>query len=40
MKENIGNEKMTSYTEQYNIFVKNIPIIMNKIFNEYLDKVL
>ena len=34
------SDKMTSYTEQYNVFVKNIPIIMNKILNEYLDKVL
>ena len=34
------SDKMTSHKEQYNIFVKNIPIIMNKIFDEYLDKVL
>ena len=33
------NEKI-SYEDQYKIFIQNIPIIMNKIFNEYLDKVL
>lgn len=32
--------KELSHQEQYNLFLKNIPIIMNKIFNEYLDKVL
>jgi adenosylhomocysteine nucleosidase/adenosylhomocysteine/aminodeoxyfutalosine nucleosidase len=34
------SNKKISHEEQYNIFIKNIPIIMNKIFNEYLDKVL
>ena len=29
-----------SYEEQYNLFVKNIPIIMNKIFDEYIEKVI
>lgn len=33
-------DKKISHEEQYNIFIKNIPIIMNKIYNEYLDKVL
>ena len=32
--------KEISHEEQYKIFIQNIPIIMNKIFNEYLDKVL
>ena len=32
--------KELSHEEQYNLFIKNIPIIMNKIFNNYLDKVL
>ncbi len=34
------SDKMTSYKEQYNIFIRNIPIIMDKIFNEYLYKVI
>lgn len=32
--------KELSHEEQYNIFIKNIPIIMNKIFNEYLSKII
>ena len=32
--------KELSHEEQYNLFIKNVPIIMNKIFNNYLDKVL
>lgn len=32
--------KEISYEEQYNIFIKNIPIIMKKIFNEYIEKVI
>ena len=32
--------KELSHEEQYNLFIKNIPIIMNKIFNNYLNKVL
>lgn len=32
--------KEISHQEQYKLFLKSIPIIMNKIFNEYLDKVL
>lgn len=32
--------KELSHEEQYQLFIKNIPIIMNKIFSEYLDKVL
>lgn len=34
------SSKELSHEEQYNLFIKNIPIIMNKIFNEYMDKVL
>ena len=34
------SDKMTSHKEQYNIFINNVPIIMNKIFNEYFDKVI
>ncbi len=29
-----------SNEEQYNIYIKSIPIVMNKIFNEYLEKVI
>lgn len=32
--------KELSHEEQYFIFIRNIPIIMNKIFNEYLFKVI
>ena len=32
--------KEISHEEQYNIFIKNIPIIMNRIFEEYLKKVI
>lgn len=32
--------KEISHEEQYNIFIKNIPIIMKKIFNEYIEKVI
>ena len=32
--------KELSHEEQYNIFVKNIPIVMNKIFDDYLYKVI
>lgn len=32
--------KEISYEEQYKIFTSNIPIIMNKIFDNYLDKVI
>lgn len=32
--------KEKSHEEQYNTFIKNIPIIMNKIYNEYLEKVI
>lgn len=32
--------KELSHEEQYNIFIKNIPIIMNKIFNDYLTKIV
>lgn len=38
-KEN-KNTVIKTYKEQYNIFIKNIPIIMNKIFKEYLDKYI
>ena len=37
--EKDSNKKL-SHEEQYNLFIKNIPIIMNKILNNYLDKVL
>jgi len=39
IKENNSDIK-SSYDNQYNIFVSNIPKVMNKIFKEYLDKVL
>ena len=32
--------KELSHEEQYHIFIQNIPIIMNKIFNEYLSKII
>lgn len=32
--------KEISHEEQYKSFINNIPIIMNKIFNNYLDKVV
>jgi len=32
--------KELSHKEQYNIFIKNIPIVMNKIFNEYLLNII
>ena len=32
--------KELSHEEQYNIFIKNIPIIMNKIFDEYIKNVI
>jgi adenosylhomocysteine nucleosidase/adenosylhomocysteine/aminodeoxyfutalosine nucleosidase len=32
--------KEISHEEQYKIFIRNIPIIMNKIFDNYLDKVV
>lgn len=32
--------KELSHGEQYNIFIKNIPIIMNKIFDEYIKNVI
>lgn len=32
--------KEISHEEQYKIFIRNIPIIMNKIFDDYLDKVV
>lgn len=34
------SSKEISHKEQYNVFIKNIPIIMNKIFNEYLEKII
>ena len=37
--ENLSTKEL-SYEEQYNIFIKNIPIIMNKIFDEYINKVI
>lgn len=32
--------KELSHEEQYRIFIKNIPVVMNKIFNEYLSKII
>ena len=32
--------KELSHEKQYNCFVQNIPIIMNKIFNDYIEKVI
>jgi len=32
--------KEISHEEQYKIFISNIPIIMNKIYKDYLDKVI
>ena len=32
--------KELSHQEQYNLFIKNIPIIMNKILKEYLNKII
>ncbi|MBQ9659052.1 MAG: 5'-methylthioadenosine/S-adenosylhomocysteine nucleosidase [Clostridia bacterium] len=32
--------KELSHEEQYNIFIKNIPIVMNKIFDDYIEKVI
>ena len=32
--------KEISHEEQYKIFISNIPIIMNKIFDNYLTKVI
>lgn len=32
--------KELSHEKQYNIFIRNIPIIMDKIFNEYLSKII
>ena len=37
--ENLSTKEI-SYEEQYNIFVKNIPIVMNKIFDDYLERVI
>ena len=34
------NTKEISYEEQYNIFIRNIPIIMNNILENYIEKVL
>ena len=34
------SSKEISHEEQYNIYIKNIPIVMNKILNEYLEKVI
>lgn len=38
------NEEETSiensHEEQYKLFIKNIPIVMNKIYNEYLNKII
>ena len=34
------SSKEISHEEQYNVFIKNIPIIMNKIFDEYIEKVI
>ena len=33
-------DKKTSHEEQYKKFIENIPIIMHKIFDEYIDKVI
>lgn len=35
-----GNNAFISHEEQYNIFIKNIPIVMYKIYNEYLLKII
>ena len=32
--------KELSHEEQYRNFIKSIPIVMNKIFNEYLSKIV
>ena len=32
--------KELSHEEQYKTFIKNIPIVMNKIYNEYINKVI
>jgi len=32
--------KEISHEEQYSIFIKNIPIIINRIFDEYINKVI
>lgn len=34
------SNKIVSHEEQYKIFIKNIPIIMSKIFKEYLKKII
>ncbi len=34
------SSKELSCEEQYNIFIKNIRIVMNKIFDEYLEKII
>lgn len=34
------SDKIISHEEQYKIFIENIPVIMNKIFKEYLDKII
>ena len=39
LDENQTSKKI-SYEEQYEIFIKNVPIVMNKIFDEYLDKII
>ena len=35
-----NSSKEISHQEQYELFLKNIPIVMNKIFDNYLNKVL
>lgn len=35
-----GSEDMELFVEQHDTFVKNIPIIMNDIFDNYLEFVI
>lgn len=38
--DEVQTSKESSYEKQYKLFINNIPIIMNKIFDEYLEKII